>query len=167
MKELISHKELLELLNYNPITGEFRWNSGRIAGTIVSKGGRSKDYCVRRIRIKKNDYLEHRLAWFYMKGEWPEKEIDHKNRISTDNRWINLRMANRFINNQNRIKARKDSKTGCLGVCRTKNNKFSAKITINGKINYLGTFLTKEEASRAYFEAKNRLQYMAQARSLF
>lgn len=45
----------------------------------------------------------HRIAWALHYGEWPEQELDHINRDERDNRIVNLRLADRFINNQNRV----------------------------------------------------------------
>jgi hypothetical protein len=75
----------------------------------------------RRRTIDKTLYLGHRLAWFYMTGEWPQHEIDHiaKPNVTpeeawankSDNRWCNLGEATRGQNMANSIK-RKDNKSG-------------------------------------------------------
>ena len=81
--------------------------------------------------------------------------VDHKNRDTFNNRKRNLRHATRAQNMQNRCK-RRDSKQPYKGVW--KNTKgFSARISQNGKIHYLGTFPTAEAAYAAYCEAGQRL----------
>ncbi len=45
----------------------------------------------------------HRIAWALHHGSWPEVELDHINRNKLDNSISNLRLADRYINNQNRL----------------------------------------------------------------
>ena len=59
--------------------------------------------------------MSHRLAWFYMTGEWPKNHIDHVNGLEGDNRWCNLREATNSENMLNR-KMNKNNKTGVKGV---------------------------------------------------
>lgn len=104
-----SQQELLEFINYSPETGKFfslkplpGREAGKELGTYVNSAGYYFIY------IGYKPYLAHRLAWFYMKGEWPVGPLDHINRIKTDNRWKNLREATYSENNFNK-KARKSS----------------------------------------------------------
>ena len=55
--------------------------------------------------------------FLWVTGEWPEAEIDHKNRDKSDNRWANLREARRPENIANSV-VRADSKIGLKGVAR-------------------------------------------------
>jgi hypothetical protein len=50
------------------------------------------------IKISGKLYHAHRLAWLYVYGYMPEKEIDHINRIRDDNRIANLREATSQLN---------------------------------------------------------------------
>jgi hypothetical protein len=92
------HQRLKEFLIYDPETGLFtkiRRNFKKpFAGTPHPVG-----YI--RITIDKRFYLAHRLAWFYVKGKWPEADIDHINGDKTDNRFANLREASRSLNRGN------------------------------------------------------------------
>lgn len=73
--EHISHERLLELLDYNEATGDFRWRkdktggvkAGDIAGTILTPKGRNTSY--RTISLDNRMYRAHRLAWFYVHKE--------------------------------------------------------------------------------------------------
>lgn len=84
---------------YNPDTGEIlkRVDDGlKRIGHIDSRGYISILHSGVTIKA-------HRLAYALYHGEWPSNELDHVNRIKTDNRIVNLRLADRFINNQNRV----------------------------------------------------------------
>lgn len=75
-----------------------------------------------------------------------KQDIDHINRNGLDNRRSNLRLVSRSDNNKN-SKLRSDSTTGVKGVYKhTKNNSWYARIVVEGKWKYLGSFSTKDEA---------------------
>ena len=148
---MITQTELKEKLHYNPDTGEFIWKKnirkilvGCIAGTI----DRNK---YRRININHQRYLAHRLAWLYMTGDWPEEYIDHINHIRDDNRYINLRVANKNDNSRN-AKIRADNKCGYKGVSK-EGNKYRAQICKDYKRINLGCFDTAEQAHAVYMNA--------------
>lgn len=140
-----------EWISYDPESGIFRWKKGRngvragdIAGTRTSYGYWAIAFDCRR-------WPGHVLAWVMHYGVWPSKQLDHINRIGSDNRIINLREATPSQQQANKwIPSR--SKTGFKGVNR-KGSKFIAKIQIDGKIRHLGTFGKAEDASEAYKSA--------------
>ena len=156
---MLTQEELKEILDYYPETGIFRWKSNRannkikvvdIAGTLNYNG-------YRYIRMNGENYREHRLAWFYVYGHWPEKEIDHINGMKTDNSIENLREASRSENNMNKPKQINNT-SGYKGVCWHKAaQKWQAHIKINKKLKHLGLFDSPEEAYAAYCEAAKRL----------
>lgn len=150
---------LRELLHYDPETGLFANNGtrhgvarGSPTGTLDASNGYVKiGVCGRR-------YYAHRLAWFYVYGEWPENDIDHLNGVRSDNRIANLRAATRALNMQNLRRANENSSSGLLGVERIGNRGFwCARIGVFGKRVYLGCFNNPEDAHQAYLEAKRRL----------
>ena len=122
---------------------------GKPAGTIDTYGRLlvSKD---------KRQYFAHRLAWFYVHGVFPDKDIDHINGDHSDNRIENLRLVSHAENMQNHRSARSDSATGIIGVMQRnrKRSPWYAEIRLNGKKKYLGSFATKEEAQQAFLIAK-------------
>jgi hypothetical protein len=154
----LDSKRLKELLDYNPETGIFTWKisqsgprkQGQIAGTKNKDG-----YIV--IRHKKL-YYAHRLAWLYMYNIFPDSIIDHINRDKSDNRIVNLRSVSQSDNVYNR------TANGFAKPKQTK--KWSASITVNRKRKHLGYFFSKEEAHKAYIEAK-RIYHPSAPENLF
>jgi hypothetical protein len=86
------------LFRYDPDTGAVTRN-GAACGTLTQQG-------YLRIRANMIRVPAHRLAWRLMTGEWPDHEIDHRNRNRLDNRWANLRQATHAENNCNRSRCR-------------------------------------------------------------
>jgi hypothetical protein len=90
-----------------------------------------------------------------MTGEWPS-EIDHINLDKADNRWTNLRLATRRLNNAN---TRPRGALGVKGVSwNEERKKYVAQIRVNGKQTGLGRFDTIEEAKAAY-DAAAQLEF--------
>jgi hypothetical protein len=104
------------------------------------------------ISIDGHRYLGHRLAWLYMTGAWPEKEIDHINCNPSDNSWRNLRQATRRQNMCN-TRARAAYKGVTWSI---KSRKWQAGIKTGGKFYYLGLFDDPRTAHAAYCEAAIR-----------
>ncbi|MEW4959716.1 HNH endonuclease, partial [Enterobacter cloacae subsp. cloacae] len=89
-------------------------------------------------------------AWFYVHGYLPEQEVDHINRIRSDNRIENLRLATRSENAKNKEKSKANT-SGFKGVSQQKKTgNWVAHIRLNGKNKHLGTFRSPERASIAY-----------------
>lgn len=156
----MTQEELKDLLDYDPETGIFRWKVYRNQYAKVGDiAGNLRPDSYRQIKINGKFYLEHRLAWFYIYGEWPENQIDHINGMKTDNRIKNLREADRFDNTRN-VKRRKDNSSGYKGVSLS-NGKWMARIwsIIDNKRKrcYLGYFNSPEEAYAAYCKAAKEL----------
>lgn len=82
------------------------------------------------------------------------KVIDHKNGNPLDNRRANLRVCTVAENTRN-VRASKSNETGVLGVSKTKNGRFRARIVADGIEHHIGTFDTVEEAVKARNEAEN------------
>jgi len=147
-------EKLKSVLDYNPQTGEFHWikpTNPRIA--TGSAAGCLNDNGYHVICINRQRHLAHRLAWFIFYGVIPPKCLDHVNRIKTDNRISNLRLATMAQNAENR-EARSDNKSGFKGVswCRNK-QMWSAQIQRGGKNIYREFFTSKEEAAASYLTA--------------
>ena len=147
---MLTVERLKEVLHYDPETGIWTWlklTSTRSRIQIGSKAGcLDKDEGYIKIWIDNKGYKAHRLAWFYMTGEWPECEIDHKNTIRHDNRWDNLRKSSHGQNQHNRSRNRNNT-SGYKGINFNKAaNKWMVRVMLNKKSIYLGIYDTMEEA---------------------
>lgn len=161
----ITHDDLKKILEYNEITGDFIWivnmkhnpNKGKKGGSI----NRTTGY--RYISIYKRRYYESHLAWFYMTGSWPEKEIDHINRIKYDNSWKNLRLADRSQNNCNKTSTRKKYFDLPRGVSWSiKYKKYQSQCKHKNHNYHLGYFDNIDEAKSAYdiFARETQKEFM-------
>jgi hypothetical protein len=145
-----------EWINYDSDTGVFTWkkkrgrvNSGDECGSITGKG-------YQRIRLNHKNYMAHRMAWLIVYGQLPSEQIDHMNRVKSDNRIINLRELTNMENVQNKLIAHITNKTGMLGVY-VQGGRYRAAIEHDGKRVNLGMFDTAAEASDAYLAKKREL----------
>lgn len=147
----LTAKRLRECVDYNPATGVFTWinASGRRTKNGDRAGSFNRAIGYRVIGIDGVRYYEHRLAWLWMTGAWPEKDIDHKNRNKSDNRWENLREATMAQNIAN-IGSWRHNTSGLKGAHWSKAaQRWSSRL---GK-RHLGLFDTKEDAHAAYVKA--------------
>lgn len=152
----MTQEELKEFLDYCPLTGHFKWKVravaqrpiGSIAGNINTKIGYVQ------IRLQGVLYYAHRLAFLYMTGAFPEKEVDHINGNRTDNRWTNLRQATSLEQSRN-CALSKNNTSGIKGVCWDKRKqKWYARITINRRDHFVGYFDDLNEAAKARKQAE-------------
>lgn len=141
-------------LSYNPETGEFLWLQRRKGVQVDRPAGRvSKAHGYRDICIDGILYRSHRLAFYWMRGEWPDGVVDHINGIKHDNRWCNLRECSQSQNMMN-CQVRSNNTTGMVGVSWDKSRqKWLAQIRLNGKKKNLGRYETKEQAKQAWMNA--------------
>lgn len=145
-KSLPSKEEIDIYLSYDSHTGYFYWKTkisgatgiGNIAGSLDKKSG------YLRIQFGKTRYMAHVLAWIIMTGQEPPSTVDHKNRIRSDNKWTNLRLATPTEQARN-TSIRNDNSWGKKGVYKRK-NKWRAMIRVNKKLVHLGTFSSFEDA---------------------
>ena len=142
---MVTPEELAQVLEYKD--GQVFWKkpiSRKIKSGARAGSKRQDDY--RAIRYKNKEYKEHQVVWCLCKGEWPDKCIDHINRIRDDNRIENLRLVSHAENMQN-VRGK--------GYCKFA-EKFQASIRVNKKKIHLGVFETEEEAALAYSKAKEK-----------
>jgi len=117
------------MLHYCPNTGKFTWK--------VNSVGSNAGYADKRgyilICIFGIKYRAHRLAYLYMTGTFPDKQIDHINHVKSDNKWSNLRHVSGLDNSKNQ-KMHSTNTSGFTGVYwLKKKNKWMAQIFTKGK----------------------------------
>lgn len=153
---VITYSRLLEVLNYDPITGLFYWrnNIGKRFKAGQKAGSLNIQNNYIEIGIDGISYRAHRLAYFYMTQEWPSPSCDHVNGIKHDNRWINLRQATVGQNGANSAPRRGVKYKGAY--LNARKNKWFSQITVNGKSIRLGTFDNPEAAHKAYCKAAKK-----------
>lgn len=146
-----------DVFSYDPETGVVSWKVTRQgpAKTGIQAGSLSR-LGYYKIKLNGKMYLSHHIAWLLFYGEFPSSDLDHINRVRTDNRIENLRLATRALNAQNRGR-HSNNKSGFTGVVEHRGGKFQAQIKANGRYKYLGLFTTAEEANDAYQKAKTEL----------
>lgn len=159
MPKPLTVERVREALDYDFDTGVFVWRLspsrkirvGQIAGCPDDKG-----YTL--IGLDGGHYFAHRLAWFWVFGEWPTNKIDHRNGDGCDNRLGNLRDASDAINSQNQRRPRKGNASGLLGVSWDRvRERWTAHISVAGVQKNLGRFKGENEAYAVYLDAKRRL----------
>lgn len=112
---MLTHAYLKQILDYNQKTGHFTWiKAMRPRGKVGEIAGCLNVHGYIQIGIHGKRYTGHRLAWFFVHGEWPE-EIDHINQDRSDNRLRNLRNVSHSENLRNQ-KRHKSNKSGVMGV---------------------------------------------------
>lgn len=142
------------MLDYDPLTGLFRWkvntigksNKGCVAGSFRADG-----YVF--IGIGKIKYRAARLVWFYVTKSWPERFVDHIDGDPSNNRWGNLRQADEHTNQQNRRGARHTGNPYKGIYWHKKARKWAASIRKAGKEIYLGLHMDAACAAAAYDKA--------------
>lgn len=153
----LTQEELKEHVWYDPIVGVFIRKKDRGRNNPAGRFATSRDrHGYIKVWISDRSYKAHRLAWLYFYGYFPEGHIDHKNRITSDNRISNLRECT-VAQNMANARCKKTNKSGVKGVSITKFGKFHAAIKMNGKKVYLGSYPTAEEASDVYMEKLREL----------
>lgn len=163
MKPNATIERLREVLDYNPDTGSFFWRkregdtkdikiwNKRFADKPTGYNSNMHGFLCVTLCVDSKAYRAHRLAWAYVYGYWPEKEIDHVNLDPRDNRISNLREADRAQNECNK-RVRADNKLGIKGVHYDKiRGKYFMQIKYKGK-SIKKRFLTLESAKKAYKE---------------
>jgi hypothetical protein len=128
-----------------------RWKAGTISGGISRKLGYWE------ISVDGARYFGHRLAWFYMTGEWPAITVDHENTIRSDNKWSNLRLATKAEQMMN-TKLYDNNNSGAKGIYwDEKNQKWCCEIKANSQKYWLGRFDDFEDAKAAVEKKRTEL----------
>lgn len=109
------------------------------------------------IRIDGQAYLAHRLAVFYMTGNWPKNEVDHRDTVKHHNWWSNLREATSLQNKHN-TGVNSANKSGFKNVSWDKTrNVWQVRMRVKGRMRRFGEFIKLADAVAA--AAAARLTY--------
>lgn len=160
-KHVLTQDALKTVIEYDAQKGTIKRISGR--DIYITKDGEQAGWVnnagYRMISLFGRQYLAHRVAWLYMTGSWPSGEIDHINRVRSDNSWNNLRDITHKQNIENVSKEKPCKKYSKLAGANWDKSTGSWKscICVNGKHIHLGRFKTDSEAHEAYVSAKRSL----------
>jgi len=151
---MLTIEKLKQVLTYHPETGHFICNmsrgklkKGEIAGYQDEEGYIS-------LFVDGKKYKAHRVAWLYMTGRWPTKDIDHIDRVRNNNRFANLRECTNSQNHMNR-RFRDNNTSGYRGVTYSKKYKnWVASICVNYIRVGLGSYQDLELAALVAEEAR-------------
>ena len=153
---ICTQSKLKELFSYDPTTGIFTHKTITTSKRIGQRGGHlKKSNGYRFLYIDGRYQREHRMAYLYMTGEYPEV-IDHVNGIKDDNRWDNLRSCTQAQNCCNAV-TYKNNQLGIKGISVGKAGNFIARISHNKRTYNLGTFDNLELAVFVRDEAAAKL----------
>lgn len=152
----LSIEDLKRILHYDPETGDFTYlvDRGGIKAGAIAKAVDKDGYL--QVKIFGVSYRQHRLAWFYMTGQWPEEQIDHEFGNRQDNRFAKLRLASNTMNARNQ-KKRSTNRSGVTGVCwHVRYLRWVSHIRVDGVQKFLGAFddIFSAAASRRSAELK-------------
>lgn len=128
-----------------------RWKVNR--GTKIKQGDPQGSYSsgnrYYQVGLFKKYYKVHRIIWQLLEGEIPEdREIDHKDTNTLNNKRENLRLATQ---GQNRANRKMNSATGYRGVY-VVGPSYKQQIRVEGQTLYLGVYGTPEDQARQYDE---------------
>lgn len=152
----ITQERVKQVFSYDEKTGDLFWRVnksscvrvGRKAGSVNARG---------HVNVHLDGIMcaAHQLVYLMFHGHVP-KEIDHINRVKTDNRIENLRECT-STGNKGNIGLLSNNKSGFRGVSfNNRSQMWHAQIKIKGKQTYLGRYDDPKEAALVYNEAAKK-----------
>lgn len=175
-KALPAQSVLLQLLSYDPETGELFWkergpehfttkkiSAEKLAGRWNAQfaGEVAGSPCGNRylgLTIQYAQYLAHRIIWKMLFGRDPDN-IDHVDGDRANNRLANLRGVSAQDNHRNKCTPVTNT-SGIIGVYFDgKRNKWCAAITDSGRAVFIGRYDTLLDAAEARKNAEIRLGF--------
>jgi len=144
----LDYNRVRELFDYDEHTGLLQWKvraSNRISIGDYVKPSKKPGYV--HVGVDGENRLAHHVVWVWNYGSMPDGDVDHINRVRSDNRLANLRCSSR---SENILNSERTSVLGRPGVIRTPGGKFAVGIHVNRIRTYVGTYPTLEQAAEAY-----------------
>lgn len=146
-------EKLLWFFEYSKEEGKLYWKNHWDKKTrtkfLGKEAGRTNQINYRSVSIGGTHYFIHRLIFAIETGQYPEN-VDHINGNTLDNRFVNLRAANRRQNLSNSYRHRKGKLVGT--TFRKREQLWYSRITVNKKLKHLGAFKTELEAHQRYLK---------------
>jgi hypothetical protein len=149
-------------IDYNAETGEVFWKQLQPQywkqdepDQVLKAGWYCKSTGYFKLQFFKKIYLVHRIIWLlYYKKDPQGMQVDHIDRVRTNNKIANLRLVTGNENMHNRT-LNTNNTSGYNGVhyCKTK-CKYYVNITVLGKQKHIGLFTTLEDAILAREKAE-------------
>ncbi|HAN9010013.1 TPA: HNH endonuclease [Escherichia coli] len=134
-----------------------KYNSSQVK--VGDEAGCMHSHGYKAFRVKNKLIYCHRAVWIIHNGDIPKgMQIDHINGDRSDNRIENLRLVSHMENHKN-LKRYVRRKPGVTGVNMDVRGKWSARISIDGKIVCLGTFIDFICACEARIVAEVNAKY--------
>lgn len=152
----LTQEYVRKVLYYDRQTGHFYWRFGTKNRPPWRRAGSRNTAGYDVINVGGRMCYAHRLAVLYTTGVVPPAHTDHRNGNKSCNTPDNLRPLTASLNGHNRQRANRNSRSGALGVTKRR-NRFRARIMVNRKEVFLGSFLTEAEAVNAVQAAKAQL----------
>lgn len=154
MDQRPSHELLTRTFRLDVQTGKLVWREHRQRPDLIGREAGYTDNCgYVRIAIRGKKYLRGHIVFRMVMGRWPEKKLDHINRVRTDDSPGNLREVNHAENMWNRTPKRRELP---MGVTK-RDRRYSAEIMRHGVLYRLGRFDTAADAAAAYQNARKEL----------
>lgn len=167
VKPILTQEDVKEIFEYRD--GDLYWKidvyrGGERNKSILIKSGSKagsisyvRKYAIpyKIVKYKGEIYYISRLIFLMFKGYLPEC-VTYK-----DGNYLNTKIENLIEANKSEIKYRQKLPANNISHIKgvlfdKKQNKYKAQITKNSKKIYLGYYNTKEEAEKAYLEARNK-----------
>lgn len=156
VKNELTQTRLKELLEYNPLTGEWKWHKpvggckkSWFAGSL---GGTGDLY----IRVDGKLYKAHRLVFLYMMGYFPSEVVDHINGSRCDNTWKNLRECSQSENMRNSRKCLTNTSGHKCVSWRKDRNKWAVRVRVLGQYKSFGCYSDFELACLVADEVRDK-----------
>lgn len=111
--------------------------------------------------VRLHDYVLEKSGIKKPKGYY----VDHINQDKLDDRINNLRLVTPTESSKN-MPLKGDNKSGVTGVCKAKNGRYRAYITVNQRQINLGYYGTLSEAASVRMEAETRLGFKTRPKSI-